>query len=132
MPLERGYRLKGPMGGNLGEIPRDRPFKYKGVDYPSDWVKRGGSLPGVATIEPFDNRPPPPGPPSVWMVPLQVVFDRLTVPQKTNLADAIDTLAPVTKWGYIVGQKVASDDAPFRTLISNLPGSPDPDVILGR
>lgn len=132
MALDHGYKLKGPQGGNKGEIPKGRPFRFQGVDYPADWIARGGTLPGVASIEAFDNRPPPPGPPTVWSVPLHVVLARLNQAQRGAFCTALDGLASDVRWGLTAAGGVMSDDTAMRALISSLQGSPDPDVILAR
>ncbi len=51
------YRIKMGTDPVLNLAEREA-FKLDGVDYPADWITRGGTIPGH-TIQSYDATPPP-------------------------------------------------------------------------
>ena len=65
------YRIK--LGTDpVRDLAEREAFTLDGVDYPADWLARGGTIPGH-TIESYDATPPPPPTPEPTATGAQMV-----------------------------------------------------------
>ena len=78
------------------DLAEREAFTLDGVDYPADWIVRGGTIPGH-TIESYDATPPPPPPQEPRATGAQMIYEAeargklatlltaLTEPQRAKL-----------------------------------------------
>ncbi len=90
-------------------------FTLDGVDYPADWLARGGTIPGH-TIEPYDATPPPPPPP---------------IPSATG-AQMIDEAAAQSKLDILTTALTPSEMAIFVTRRRIVAGSNFAEVLRAK
>ncbi len=68
-------RIRIKQGANVVlDIAERQAFDLDGVDYPADWLVRGGTIPGH-TIQSYDATPPPPPTPPPAATGAQMIYE---------------------------------------------------------
>ncbi len=71
------------------DLAEHEAFELDGVDYPADWIERGGTIPGH-TIETYDATPPPPPPSEPTATGAQMIYEAEARGKLATLLAALD------------------------------------------
>lgn len=103
-------------------------FTLDGVDYPADWLRRGGTIPG-ATVSAADFVPPQPPARTQWWVGYATALERMNNANAESFAAWVDGLGAKRR-ERIKASGIQNTDGQASAQIVAL--GEDPDIILAE